>query len=107
VIAVIAHAVLQNGALIAKETWLRQMTFLAAGLPAFAAAIRIHRDTREYRRNALRHKATYNALDVLDRRLQAETTPAGIFRTIGFCEQVLEADTREWMRLISESEWFG
>jgi hypothetical protein len=29
------------------------------------------------------------------------------FREMGFCEQVLEADHREWQRLMVEAEWFG
>lgn len=30
-----------------------------------------------------------------------------IFRELGFCEQVLESDLPEWMRLMVEAEWFG
>jgi hypothetical protein len=104
---IFAHTVLDFGANAPKESWMRLIVFLAASLPAFAAAVRTHRAAREYGRNALRHEATYHTLRELEDRLAKESAPAGIFRTIGFCEQVLEADTREWMRLMKEAEWFG
>jgi len=30
-----------------------------------------------------------------------------VYCELGFCEQVLEADLCEWMRLMIEAEWFG
>jgi len=106
VVVVFTHTVMDFGA-EPKESWLRVIVFLAASLPAFAAAVRTHRAAREYGRNALRPEATYHTLRELESRLAAESGPAAIFQTIGFCEQVLEADTREWMCLMREAEWFG
>jgi hypothetical protein len=107
VAVIFTHTILDFGANSAKESWLESIVFLAASLPAFAAAVRTHRAASEYGRNALRHEATYHTLRELEGRLAGETAPAGIFRIIGFSEQVLEADTREWMRLMKEAEWFG
>jgi hypothetical protein len=86
---------------------LNLVMFLGASLPAFTTAVRSHRAVREFGRNALRHEATYHTLRELDGTLSDEAVPAAIFRTIGFCEQVLEADMREWMRLMKEAEQFG
>ena len=100
------HTVLEFAAHGATEP-LNVMMLLGASLPAFTTAVRSHRAMREFGRNALRHEATYHTLRELDAALSAESAPAAIFRTIGFAEQVLEADLREWMRLMKEAERFG
>ena len=107
VVAVIGHFLLNHGSAEWKQSWLTPLIAVAVGLPALAASLRIHRDTREYGRNSLRHHATYNALHELSDQLMEEQSPDGIFRIVGLCEQILESDTREWTRLFSESEWFG
>jgi len=43
----------------------------------------------------------------LSERLREANDPDTVFREIGFCEQTLEADLREWLRLMVEAEWFG
>jgi len=80
---------------------------LAAALPAFGATIRASRGVLEYARNASRCESTHHVLMSLDAALLDAADAASVFREIGFCEQVLETDLREWLRLMVESEWFG
>ncbi len=94
-----------------SETWWnRFLILLAAAMPAMGAGFRIYRSANESARNASRFKATHHVLLRLSERLDAAknaTDVQGVFREIGFCEQVLESDHREWMRLMVEAEWFG
>ena len=80
---------------------------LAAWLPAIAGAVRTYKSSREFERNALRHEATLFILEKLAARLDASQSCGENYVTIGFCEQVLEADSREWMRLMVSAEWYG
>jgi hypothetical protein len=87
---------------IAKATLI-----LAATLPVCGAGIRVIRGVLEYGRNASRYESTHNVLLDLSERLREADNPATVFREIGFCEQALEAEHREWVRLLVEAEWFG
>jgi hypothetical protein len=80
---------------------------LAAGLPVIAAAVRTYRASREFERNALRHRATLDSLEELERELRTGDDLNQKFRLLGFCELVLEMDCREFMRLLREVEWYG
>ena len=80
---------------------------VAASLPVLGAGFRTLRTAHEYARNASRFEATHDALSALSDRLRKAKDAPTIFRELGFCEQVLEADLREWMRLMVEAEWFG
>jgi hypothetical protein len=80
---------------------------LAATLPVCGAGIRVIRGVLEYGRNASRYESTHNVLLQLSERLREADNPALVFREIGFCEQALEAEHREWVRLLVEAEWFG
>jgi hypothetical protein len=80
---------------------------LAAALPVAAAGFRSYRGSREFERNALRHQATRDSLQELERQLRSSTNLNDKFRLLGFCELVLEMDCREFMRLLSEVEWYG
>ncbi len=79
----------------------------ALGLPIVAAAIRTFRASREFERNAMRHHATYDSLSTLAKDMEKAKDLAEKFRIIGFCETILEADCREFMRLVAEAEWYG
>lgn len=81
--------------------------FIAAALPALITPLRIVRSAYESARNASRFEANYNTLDGLSERLSRAESGAAVFRELGFVEQTLEADHREWMRLMAEAEWFG
>ena len=58
----------------------------AAGLPVIAAGLRTYRASREFERNALRHRATLDSLEALERQLRETKDLAGKFRLLGFCE---------------------
>jgi hypothetical protein len=80
---------------------------LAAGVPVIAAGFRTYRSSREFERNALRHRATLDSLETLEDQLRETKQLADKFRLLGFCELVLEADCRDFMRLLCEVEWYG
>ncbi len=80
---------------------------LAAALPVIAAGFRSYRASREFERNALRHQATRDSLEELERQLRTSSDLNDKFRLLGFCELVLEMDCREFMRLLCEVEWYG
>src|SRR5271154_528296 len=79
----------------------------AAALPIVAAGFRSYRASREFERNALRHQATRDSLEDLERQLRTSSNLNDKFRLLGFCELVLEMDCREFMRLLCEVEWYG
>src|SRR5271155_5031202 len=79
----------------------------AAALPIVAAGFRSYRGSREFERNALRHQATRDSLEDLERQLRTSSDLNDKFRLLGFCELVLEMDCREFMRLLCEVEWYG
>jgi SMODS and SLOG-associating 2TM effector domain 1 len=90
-----------------KEVVSNTFIALAAGLPVIAGAVRTYKSSREFERNAARHEATLFTLEKLATRLDSSHTCEESYATIGFCEQVLEADSREWMRLMVSAEWYG
>src|SRR5277367_985488 len=79
----------------------------AAAFPIVAAGVRSYRGSREFERNALRHQATRDSLEELERQLRTSSNLNDKFRLLGFCELILEMDCREFMRLLSEVEWYG
>jgi hypothetical protein len=90
-----------------KEVVSNTFIALAAGLPVIAGAVRTYKSSREFERNAARHEATLYTLEKLAAHLDSSRTCEESYATIGFCEQVLEADSREWMRLMVSAEWYG
>lgn len=86
------------------EDWLALFALI---LPVVAAAIRTHRAANEFERTTLRHKATLESLHTLSHKLRETKDLQEKFELIGFCELILEADCREFMRLVSEAEWYG
>jgi hypothetical protein len=83
--------------------------FFAVIFPVIGTGLRTSQLADEPARNASRYRAKEYALDELSARLgQAMDAqdPDVVFRELGFCEQVLELDQREWLRLMIEAEWF-
>lgn len=80
---------------------------LAAMLPVIGAGLRGLRSAYEFSRNTLRFKANHFALELLRERLNTETRPDAILRDLWWCEWMLEAEHREWLRLMIEAEWIG
>jgi hypothetical protein len=83
------------------------MLMLAACLPVIAAAIRLLRAAHEFGRNRLRFQATSNELKQLLDRLQKEADPKAKLEILHKTESALQAERREWLRLMIEAEWFG
>ena len=80
---------------------------LAATLAVLGAGVRTFRAANEFARNTSRFRAKYDALGHLAERLQNETDPTAVFRDLWCCEQILESEHREWLRLMTDAEWFG
>ena len=80
---------------------------LAAAFPVIGAGVRSLRTAYEFARNNSRFRAKLVALSRLAERLRQENDPEAIFRDLWSCEQILESEHREWLRLMIEGEWFG
>jgi hypothetical protein len=83
------------------------LLLLAACLPVIGAAIRLLRTAHEFGRNTLRFEAASDELTILARDLQTQTEPRTILKTLHQIERTLQAERREWLRLMIEAEWFG
>jgi hypothetical protein len=81
--------------------------FAAALLPALGATIRALRLANEADRNRERARAKEIALRGMIIALTVDHSQEGILTHLWTCEQVLEWDHREWVRLMTEAEWFG
>jgi hypothetical protein len=106
---VLAHiiVVLADGKTGINSAFEKWMIGCAAALPIIAAGVRVGRASREFERNARRHRATLDSLQKLEKELRDTNSLAEKFRIVGFCELVLEQDCREFMRLLCEVEWYG
>jgi hypothetical protein len=83
------------------------LLMLAACLPIIGGAIRLLRTAHEFGRNTLRFRATSNELKQLLDRLQKEADPRAKLEILHKTERALQAERREWLRLMIEAEWFG
>jgi len=77
---------------------------LAAALPVIGAGVRSLRTAYEFARNNSRFRAKLVALSRFAERLRQENNPETIFRDLWSCEQILESEHREWLRLMIEGE---
>ncbi len=80
---------------------------LAVSLPVTGAAIRSIRSAHEFARSACLYRAKHEALKRISDRLGKEEDCVEILLTLWHCEQFLESEHREWLRLMTEAEWFG
>jgi len=81
------------------------LILLAAALPVLGAGIRVYRGAFEFARNVMRFDAKLIALESYARRLESDVTPDDALETIWNCEQIIESEHREWLRLMAEAEW--
>jgi uncharacterized integral membrane protein len=79
----------------------------AACFPVIGAAVRTLRTAHEFGRNALRFQATSNELKRLRYHLRKKQDAQARLQVLYRVEKVLEAERREWLRLMMEAEWFG
>ncbi|MGB8216853.1 MAG: hypothetical protein WCE94_06080 [Candidatus Methanoperedens sp.] len=85
--------------------------FLAASLPVLSTGIRTYRSTHEFARSAALYRAKQTALERTKRRLKEEMRRENIdgkeiLSLLWRCEDFLEAEHHEWLRLMLEAEWF-
>ncbi len=97
------------------------LILVAASLPVIGAGVRTFRSAYQLARNTSRYKAAFEAIKLPAERLEldagrlyglyAEGHTAvdahDVFRDMWRCEQILEAEHREWLRLMMEADWFG
>jgi hypothetical protein len=109
VIAVFAHYILGIYTHHAPEylLWGVGLLVLAAALPVIGASVRTWFTAFEVTRNTSRFRAKTVALRGLNMKLKKEKASESIFREFWFCEQILESEHREWLRLMIDAEWFG
>jgi hypothetical protein len=80
----------------------------AAGIPMLAGAFRMIRGAIEPARNFSRYHGKRRALDTLAKRIHdSDPGSSGLFKDFVHGEQILEAEHREWLRLMMEAEWIG
>jgi hypothetical protein len=82
------------------------LVVLAAAVPVLGSCVRLLRGSREFARNRLRYLATYQALVELDERLMI-AEPDRLVQELWYAERILENESREWLRLMREAEWYG
>jgi hypothetical protein len=97
------------------------LILVAASLPVIGAGVRTFRSAFQLARNSSRYKAAFEAIKLPAERLEqyaerlyvlyaeGHTTidAHDVFRDMWRCEQILEAEHREWLRLMMEAKWFG
>jgi len=83
------------------------LLLLAVVLPVIGAAIRTWRGAWEFARNTVRFRAKYFGLEHYLRGFTKEAPAAYLMRQMWYCEQILQSEHREWLRLMMEAEWFG
>lgn len=83
------------------------LLLLAACLPVAGAAVRTLGGAHEFGRNVHRFRATAHKLGQLENDLQSEANPQAQLKVLQRVEQVLEAERREWLRLMVDAEWYG
>jgi hypothetical protein len=93
--------------LVHGETTSVVLIGLAITLAVFGSGVRTFRGAHEFSRNTTRFRAKLVALDHLARALRDEPDPVAIHRHLWYSEQILESEHREWLRLMSDAEWFG
>jgi hypothetical protein len=79
----------------------------AIAIPVTGAGVRTLRTAYEFARNTSRFRAKHVALGHLAERLRREHDPTALFYVMWCCEQIMDAEHREWLRLMIEAEWFG
>ncbi len=80
----------------------------AVGIPVLAGAFRVIRGALEPARNFTRYRGKHKVLEKLARRIrQSDQGAPSVFTDLAQGEQILEAEHREWLRLMMEAEWIG
>jgi hypothetical protein len=89
------------------DTTNRLLTVTMASLAIIATGVRTVRGASEYGRNSSRYAAKYEMLHSVEEKLEGGGVTLAILPAFWHAEQSLEADHRDWLRLMREAEWFG
>jgi hypothetical protein len=101
-VAVALHFVLEDSGLHRIGVWL---VALAAAVPLLGAGLHTLRSTFEFARSASLYRAKAAILRQLAARLQEAPSGEKALRILWECERYLEAEQREWLRLMLDAEW--
>jgi hypothetical protein len=113
VFAALTHFVLEwaTGGDASKEFWRwtsLSLIALAAALPALAAGIRTYRGAYEFARSAALFEAKASAMEDFAKRIErARGNIPAVLGIIWQCEDFLEGENLEWLRLMGEAEFYG
>jgi hypothetical protein len=88
----------------ADDDWSKLLVMLGFAVSVFGSGVRTLRGAYEFGRNASRFRAKYYALVPLAERLSAGRDAPAIFHDLWYCEQILESEHREWLRLMIEAK---
>ena len=88
---------------------------LAASFPVIGAGIRTLRSAHEFARLASLFRAKHNALkrirdaldELMNEKIAVKNKTEQVLHTLWQCEQFLEDEHYEWLRLMLEAEWYG
>jgi hypothetical protein len=80
---------------------------LAACIPVVATGLRTYREAIQVSRNAARFSSKASALEILRQEMAAAESLPQALTVAWHTEQVLEAEHREWLRLMLDAEWFA
>ena len=88
---------------------------LAASFPVIGAGIRTLRSAHEFARLASLYRAKHNALkrihdtldEIMNEKIAIQNKTEQVLHTLWQCEQFLEDEHYEWLRLMIEAEWYG
>jgi hypothetical protein len=83
------------------------LVVLAACLPVVGSGVRTLQSANEFGRNTLRFQATSNELKQLASDLGKKADPRAKLEILRDVERALNAERREWLRLMMEAEWYG
>jgi len=87
------------------------LILLGVGLPVIGMGIRTYRSSHEFARNAAIFRSKENRLTMIEAEIASllEDQPENkmlLLSRLYICEDLLEEEHYEWLRLMTESEWF-
>jgi hypothetical protein len=113
VVAVLGHFIVDifSGTRLSMHVTSITLIIFAAALPVLAAGFRTLRSAYEFARSASIFQAKYTALErfssaIAEDAMRVPLNKEVILNNLWQCEHFLEAENREWLRLMMEAEWF-
>jgi len=112
VIAVATHFIIDD--LVHESEWhfvSNILIFLGVAFPVIGIGVRTYRSSHEFARSASIFRANENRLMELDDEIvsllnELRGNKMHLLSLLTACEELLEEEHYEWLRLMAESEWF-